>query len=222
MLDFELSNWVDILIKISFFWFNSIFQFQHVAYFNYLKQNVIDFDLLVDSLYYKVSGMMWPKLVFSLMCDSNNYDLTVWSLLLLLGCKIDSRQWWSVVCLRRLSISSKTTTKKSILFFINSKLRYCCYSLVIHMFNHVFRQVQVVVNQLDRLLRRKSVRKNVLWSIHQVELFHFMVFQCLVKKQIFFFSIFKLMIFSCSNVFRLWRSNSFIFYFSTILYEIFF
>jgi hypothetical protein len=131
--------------------------------------------------------MMWPKLVFSLMCDSNNYDLTVWSLLLLLGCKIDSRQWWSVVCLRRLSISSKTTTKKSILFFINSKLRYCCYSLVIHMFNHVFRQVQVVVNQLDHLLRRKLVRKNVPWSIHQVELFHFMVFQCLVKKKFSFF-----------------------------------
>ncbi|CAM4843682.1 unnamed protein product [Rotaria magnacalcarata] len=34
MLDVDLSNW-------------------HVTYFNYLKQNVIDYDLLVDSLYFK-------------------------------------------------------------------------------------------------------------------------------------------------------------------------
>ncbi|CAF4445863.1 unnamed protein product, partial [Adineta steineri] len=35
MLDVDFSNW-------------------HLTYFNYLKQNVIDFDLLVDSLYFKV------------------------------------------------------------------------------------------------------------------------------------------------------------------------
>lgn len=58
MLEIDLTSWVRRRLSSSLFFPKRdrclLIPFEHVTYFNYLKQNVIDYDLLVDSLYFKV------------------------------------------------------------------------------------------------------------------------------------------------------------------------